>query len=234
MPSSAPGKGPSLSARLVVGADGRHSLCREAAGIDVKRRALDQSALTFNVAPFAAASTISRPSFIPPHGPCVFVPLPGDRSSVVWVMTPNEAERLMALSDDDLSEAAERQSHSILGRMRVEPGRHLFPLAIEQPRQFARQAHRAGRRSRACAAADRRPGPEHGTARCRRSCRHRAGGDACRGEDPGCGSPQVLSRFESGATRRCRQPDVRDRHGEPVAAERFPADAVSCVRWACI
>jgi 2-octaprenyl-6-methoxyphenol hydroxylase len=44
----------------------------------------------------------------------------------------------MALSDDELSEAAERQSHSIFGRVRVEPGRHLFPLAIEQPRQFAK------------------------------------------------------------------------------------------------
>ena len=39
----------------------------------------------------------------------------------------------MAMSDDELSEAAEEQSHSILGRLRVEPGRHLFPLAIEQP-----------------------------------------------------------------------------------------------------
>ena len=45
----------------------------------------------------------------------------------------------MALSDDELSEAAERQSHSILGRVSVEPGRHLFPLSIEQPRQFAKQ-----------------------------------------------------------------------------------------------
>ncbi len=32
----------------------------------------------------------------------------------------------------------ETQSHSILGRLTVEPGRHLFPLAIEQPRQFAK------------------------------------------------------------------------------------------------
>jgi 2-octaprenyl-6-methoxyphenol hydroxylase len=65
------------------------------------------------------------------------VPLPGDRSSVVWVVAPKEAERLMALTDDELSEATETQSHSILGRIRVEPGRHLFPLAIERPGQFA-------------------------------------------------------------------------------------------------
>jgi 2-octaprenyl-6-methoxyphenol hydroxylase len=68
----------------------------------------------------------------------VFVPLPGDRCSVVWVASPQEAARLMALSDDELSEAAEAQSHSILGRLRVEPGRHLFPLAIERPGQFAK------------------------------------------------------------------------------------------------
>jgi 2-octaprenyl-6-methoxyphenol hydroxylase len=42
------------------------------------------------------------------------------------------------LSDDELSAAAEGRSHSILGRLRVEPGRHLFPLAIEQPADFAR------------------------------------------------------------------------------------------------
>jgi 2-octaprenyl-6-methoxyphenol hydroxylase len=129
--------GGSLSARLAVGADGRHSLCREAAGIGVKRRELEQAALTFNVGHSRPHRNIST-EFHTPHGPCVFVPLPGDRSSVVWVSAPKEAERLMALSDDELSDAAEVRSHSILGRLRVEPGRNMFPLTIEQPRQFAR------------------------------------------------------------------------------------------------
>jgi 2-octaprenyl-6-methoxyphenol hydroxylase len=129
--------GKSLSARLVAGADGRQSLCREAAGIAVKGRDLYQSALTFNVSHSRPHRNIST-EFHTPQGPCVFVPLPSERCSVVWVAAPKEAERLIALSDDELSEAAERQSHSILGRIRVEPGRHLFPLAIEQPRQFAK------------------------------------------------------------------------------------------------
>jgi 2-octaprenyl-6-methoxyphenol hydroxylase len=126
-----------LSARLVVGADGRHSLCREAAGVAVTGRDLGQAALTFNVGHSRPHRNIST-EFHTPNGPCVFVPLPGDRSSVVWVTSPKDAERLRALSDAELSEAAEKQSHSILGRMRVEPGRHLFPLAIERPKQFAR------------------------------------------------------------------------------------------------
>jgi 2-octaprenyl-6-methoxyphenol hydroxylase len=126
-----------LSARLVVGADGRHSLCREAAGISARRRELDQAALTFNISHSRPHRNIST-EFHTSQGPCVFVPLPGDRCSVVWVADPDEAERLRALSDDQLSEAAESRSHSILGRLRVEPGRHLFPLAIEQPAHFAR------------------------------------------------------------------------------------------------
>jgi 2-octaprenyl-6-methoxyphenol hydroxylase len=128
--------GTSLSARLVVGADGRQSLCREAAGIAVTRRELSQSALTFNVSHSRPHRNIST-EFHTPQGPCVFVPLPGDRCSVVWVRAPKEAERLIALSDDELSEAAEKQSHSILGRIHVEPGRHLFPLAIERPARFS-------------------------------------------------------------------------------------------------
>ena len=130
--------GQSLSARLVVGADGRHSMCREAAGIEVRRRELKQAALTFNIAHSRPHQNVST-EFHTPHGPCVFVPLPGDRCSVVWVTAPKEAERLAALSDDELSEAAEKQSHSILGRVRVETGRHVFPLAIESPKQFARR-----------------------------------------------------------------------------------------------
>ena len=132
------GQRKSLSARLVVGADGRQSLCREAAGIAVRRRDLHQTALTFNVSHSRPHRNIST-EFHTPQGPCVFVPLPGERCSVVWVAAPKQAERLIALSDDELSVATETQSHSILGRIHVEAGRHLFPLAIERPREFARR-----------------------------------------------------------------------------------------------
>lgn len=130
-------QGHTLQGRLIVGADGRQSICRAAAGIEVKRRALDQAALTFNIAhsrPHLDTST----EFHTSEGPCVFVPLPGDRSSVVWVGSPGETGRRMAMSDAELAQAAEDLMHSILGRVRIEPGRHLFPLAIEQPRHFAK------------------------------------------------------------------------------------------------
>jgi 2-octaprenyl-6-methoxyphenol hydroxylase len=113
-------QGQPLSAALVIGADGRHSLCREAAGIAVKRRDLGQSALTLNVThtrPHGNCST----EFHTESGPCVFVPLPGERSSVVWVVKPDEAARLKGLDDKALALAAEKQSHSILGKLTIGP-----------------------------------------------------------------------------------------------------------------
>lgn len=196
------GQGKSLSARLVAGADGRHSLCREAAGIEVRQRDLQQAALTFNVSHSRPHRNIST-EFHTPQGPCVFVPLPGDRCSVVWVAVPREAERLMALSDDELSEAAEKQSHSILGRIRVEPRRHLFPLAIEQIGQFAR--HRVALIGDAAHVL-----PPIGAQGLNMGLRDAAdladivSEAMVSGEDPG--SPQVLKRYDS-----ARRADVMSR-----------------------
>ena len=192
----------SLSARLVIGADGRQSLCREAAGIKVRRRDLNQAALTFNIGHSRPHRNIST-EFHTPQGPCVFVPLPGDRCSVVWVAAPKEAERLIALSDDELSEAAEKQSHSILGRIKVEPGRHLFPLAIEQPRQFA--LHRIALVGEAAHVL-----PPIGAQGLNMGLRDAADiADIVRnamrsGEDPG--APQVLKRYNS-----ARRADIASR-----------------------
>ncbi|MGH6712215.1 MAG: UbiH/UbiF family hydroxylase [Bradyrhizobium sp.] len=194
--------GGSLSARLVIGADGRQSLSRDAAGIDVKRRDLHQSALTFNIAHSHSHKNIST-EFHTPHGPCVFVPLPGNRCSVVWVSAANEAQRLMALSDDELSDAAEKQSHSILGSVRVEAGRNLFPLSIESPRQFA--SHRV-----ALVGESAHVLPPIGAQGLNMGLRDAAdiadiaGQAMSLGEDPG--APQVLARYQS-----ARRTDVTSR-----------------------
>jgi 2-octaprenyl-6-methoxyphenol hydroxylase len=195
-------RGEPLTARLVVGADGRQSLCREAAGIAVKRRDLNQAAATFNISHSRPHRNIST-EFHTPQGPCVFVPLPGDRCSVVWVAAPKEAERLIALNDDELSEAAEKQSHSILGRIQIEPGRHLFPLAIEQPRQFAKaRVALVGEAAHVV--------PPIGAQGLNMGLRDAADiADTVReamlsGEDPG--TPQVLKRYDS-----ARRTDVASR-----------------------
>jgi 2-octaprenyl-6-methoxyphenol hydroxylase len=128
--------GDEFSARVVVGADGRNSIARTAAGITVKRRQLDQTAITFNVSHTRPHNNVST-EFHTVNGPCVFVPLPGDRSSVVWVTSPRDAQHLADAGDDDLAQVAERRSHSILGRLHIEGQRNTFPLTIEQPTRLA-------------------------------------------------------------------------------------------------
>ena len=53
------------------------------------------------------------------------------RASLVCVVAPDEAARIEALGGDALDDEIERRSHSILGKVQVEPGHGMFPLGIE-------------------------------------------------------------------------------------------------------
>ncbi|MFG1479570.1 UbiH/UbiF family hydroxylase [Xanthobacter sp. V4C-4] len=122
--------GTQLRARLVVGADGRASTVRAAAGIGVATRAYPQVAFTAIVRhgrPHEDTST----EFHTETGPFTLVPLPGERSSIVCVVSEREALRLMALPDDALAREMETRASSILGRFEILPGRGAFPLAAE-------------------------------------------------------------------------------------------------------
>jgi 2-octaprenyl-6-methoxyphenol hydroxylase len=123
--------------RLVIGADGRRSLCRAAAGIETTQRAYPQTALTLNLA-HARPHDDTSTEFHTESGPFTLVPLPGRRSSLVCVLDPAHAAELAAMNDAELAREIERRAHSLLGAMSVEPGRGIFPLTIETADGFAR------------------------------------------------------------------------------------------------
>jgi 2-octaprenyl-6-methoxyphenol hydroxylase len=123
-------------AALVIGADGRNSICRAAARIQTDERHYPQVALTLCVRhsrPHQDTST----EFHTRTGPFTLVPLPGERSSVVWVLDRALAEHIAALDDAELAREIERASHSIAGKIEVEPGRGRFPLHVATARRFA-------------------------------------------------------------------------------------------------
>jgi len=125
-----------LRAPLILGADGRKSICRDAAGIAMQDRSYPQAALTIclrHSRPHHDTST----EFHTASGPFTLVPLPGNRSSLVWVLDPVGAEELAELDDADLASDIERASHSILGKIELEPGRGLFPLGVAIAQTFA-------------------------------------------------------------------------------------------------
>lgn len=122
--------GTRLAARLVAGADGRQSTVRAAAGIKMRNRAYPQVAFTATVChsrPHEDTST----EFHTESGPFTLVPLTGDRSSIVCVVTEREAIRLLGLSEEALARELEARASSVLGRFEMEGGRGAFPLAAE-------------------------------------------------------------------------------------------------------
>jgi 2-octaprenyl-6-methoxyphenol hydroxylase len=119
--------GQTLSAALVVGADGRKSVVRRDAAIGMEEWRYPQTALTTIVAHTRAHRDVST-EFHTRAGPCTVVPLPGKRSSVVWMTEPQEGERLIALDDAALALAIEERTHAILGQLRIDGPRGLVPM----------------------------------------------------------------------------------------------------------
>ena len=119
--------GAATSARLAIGADGRHSLCRTAVGIDIRSRTYAQTALTFKLCHSREHHDTST-EFHAEGGPFTLVPLLQRRSSLVFVVDPAEVSVLSGLSDTKMAAEIERRSHSILGTIEVERGRGMFPL----------------------------------------------------------------------------------------------------------
>jgi 2-octaprenyl-6-methoxyphenol hydroxylase len=125
-----------VSAALAVAADGRLSPARQAAGISTSTRTYRQAALVINFEHARPHGSVST-EFHTETGPFTQVPLPGDRSSLVWVVAPETAEELAALDDEALSAKVEQRMQSMLGRVSVEPGRQIYPLSATLPARFA-------------------------------------------------------------------------------------------------
>jgi 2-octaprenyl-6-methoxyphenol hydroxylase len=130
--------GQEINARLVIGADGRNSLCRPAAGIVAKIWDYPQAALALNFSHSRPHNGIST-EFHRRGGPVVVVPLPGDRSSMVFVNTPEELALLARFEDAALGRELETITHGLLGRIMPDAARGARPLSGLSVKTFAAQ-----------------------------------------------------------------------------------------------
>ena len=123
-------------ARLVVGADGRNSKARAAAGIGTRDWRYPQTALTA-IFDHRRDHKDTSTEFHTRSGPCTLVPLPGRRSSLVWLLDPAQAEDVAALDDAAFALRVERQVQSILGPMRLSGARGKVPMSGLSVDRFA-------------------------------------------------------------------------------------------------
>ena len=129
--------GQRIEARVVLAADGRNSILREAAGIRTNRWSYDQSALVTSFAHSGPHDGIST-EYHKGAGPFTTVPMPGNRSALVWMERPARAAELMALSDAELAAEIQIGTHGELGRISEIGPRRLFPMQGLVARDFAR------------------------------------------------------------------------------------------------
>ena len=121
-------EGETFTAALVVGADGRGSLCREAAGLGTRSWTYAQSALATSFEHGRPHRNLST-EFHRPAGPFTTVPLRGLASSLVWVERPDEAQRLAALDEKAFRAVLEERLTGLLGPVGEIKPRTVFPLS---------------------------------------------------------------------------------------------------------
>ena len=129
--------GETLSARVVLAADGRNSVLRDAAGISTNTWAYDQVAIATSFSHSGPHDGIST-EYHKGAGPFTTVPMTGNTSSLVWMERPARAAELMALSDRELASAIQLESHGELGLISNIGPRRAFPMQGLVAREFAR------------------------------------------------------------------------------------------------
>lgn len=131
------GDGRTVSARLLVAADGVRSRLREMAGIKTVQWSYGQSGIVTTVAHERPHEGRAEEHFLP-AGPFAILPLKGNRSSLVWTERTEDAQRLIAEDDLVFEAELERRFGHKLGALQVVGDRRAYPLGLTLARAFVK------------------------------------------------------------------------------------------------
>jgi 2-polyprenylphenol 6-hydroxylase len=128
--------GRSLTAGLVIGADGRDSWVRSHAGIDAKLEPYGDSGVVAN---FATERPHDGTAFqwFREDGILAYLPLPGNRISIVWSTREAHARELTALDPATLATRVAAAGGERLGRLEPLTPAAAFPLALMEVERLA-------------------------------------------------------------------------------------------------
>lgn len=130
--------GKTLSAKLLVGCDGRKSGTAERAGIRRTGWGYGQTGIVCAVEHEKPHGGIAHQFFMP-NGPLAILPLKGNRSSIVWSETDSRAASCMKMSDEDFLEALKPAFGSFLGEIKLAGARFAYPLNLTLANSFIGQ-----------------------------------------------------------------------------------------------
>jgi 2-octaprenyl-6-methoxyphenol hydroxylase len=132
------GDGTRISAQLAVACDGRRSQVRESAGIGITKWEYGQTAIVCTVAHERPHDDVAQEHFLP-SGPFAILPLPGNRSSVVWTEKAHLVDDIMVQDDRAFLRELRHRFGSFLGDIKVEGDRFAYPLTLQFAKAYTAQ-----------------------------------------------------------------------------------------------
>ena len=127
--------GKTVTAKLIVGADGRASGTAERAGIKRTGWGYGQTAIVCAVEHELPHGGIAHQFFMP-TGPLAILPLPDNCCSIVWSETETRATKIMAIDDTDFLDALRPAFGSFLGELTLVGKRFSYPLGLTIANRF--------------------------------------------------------------------------------------------------
>lgn len=122
--------GRAVAAALLVGAEGRNSPTREAAGIPLARWSYDHAAIVLTVEHERHHEHAAYEIFYP-SGPFAVLPLlPGTRSAIVWSVPAADAAAIIDLPDRAMAHEIGKRMGGFLGEVRLAGPRWNYPLGF--------------------------------------------------------------------------------------------------------
>ncbi len=123
---------------LCIGADGRHSKIRLLANLPVIQWSYPQSALICTIDHELPHHNVAHERFLS-SGPFAVLPMPGNRSGIVWSCPHKLAQNLAELSIDKFIDVLQRECGESLGKIENVSQRQVYPLSVSVARHIISQ-----------------------------------------------------------------------------------------------
>ncbi len=123
------------TARLLIGADGKHSRIRALSGIEVVEKSYAQKGVVCNVRTERPHEHTAWQRFLS-TGPVALLPLASGECSIVWSLVDDEEVRVRSLDDDAFAKELASACDHVLGEMEVTSRRVGFPLGLLRAKNY--------------------------------------------------------------------------------------------------